>query len=769
MNPRQGRGLFARAAMLLPLLAAGLVPAAPAAAEPPTPTPSTCQFLAPSGQPSSIAHVIHIQFDNVHFTRDNPNVPSDLEQMPHLLNFIKSNGTLLANEHTPLIAHTSDDLITGLTGVYGDHHGIPVGNSFEVYNASDLGSYNTSAFTYWTDTVAPDPANPGRKLPPQMLESTNKTLPAPWVPFVEAGCNVGVVSDVNMVLENNGNDINQVFGASSPEASESASDRTNDFVGIAVHCGDNTCSTVGSGVPATGSRARPELGGQGSAALYGHKYIATQVSPITQTDGTPITGFNQANGFNPTPMYTLGYMASLLKAGVPVVYGYVADAHDSRVSCAPTSSASPVVSDTLNGHPCGAFAPGEAGYVQQLRAWDTGFDQFFQELNGMGITAQNTLFVIHADENDHYTGSAPKNPNCDGVTTPCEYDRTKIGEVTTDLPLLLKQQNLYDFGMSGGSGATPGTVRSGFANTNLAYSIDVDTAPGFWLKGHPDNGSPQQRTLETALGKVTASNPYTGSTEQLFRFLVDEPGLNALHMVTADDDRTPDVVGFGAEDHFIQTSPLMSGTGTSTCDSFPSATDTTCLSNGFIWLHGNFATDVDTTWAALIGPGVAQHGVDSTTWVDHTDLRPTLMTLVCLKDAYAYQGRAILEDLNDSALPRNVAAARGPLTALGQRYKQLNAPVGDFGVQAIETNTEAIRGDAATYQRLETRLKAQVAARDGAVNAIQNELDRIPGCGGGGTSTPGAGRDGPAIDAGNLDGLRRAAEDLITASTSNQP
>jgi hypothetical protein len=39
-------------------------------------------------------------------------VPSDLEQMPHLLNFLKNNGVLLSNHHTPLIAHTSDDIIT---------------------------------------------------------------------------------------------------------------------------------------------------------------------------------------------------------------------------------------------------------------------------------------------------------------------------------------------------------------------------------------------------------------------------------------------------------------------------------------------------------------------------------------------------------------------------------------------------------------------------------------------------------------------------------
>jgi hypothetical protein len=40
----------------------------------------------------AVKHVIYMQFDNVHYTRDNPNVPSDLEQMPNLLNFITGNG-----------------------------------------------------------------------------------------------------------------------------------------------------------------------------------------------------------------------------------------------------------------------------------------------------------------------------------------------------------------------------------------------------------------------------------------------------------------------------------------------------------------------------------------------------------------------------------------------------------------------------------------------------------------------------------------------------
>jgi hypothetical protein len=45
-------------------------------------------------------------------------VPSDLEQMPNLLNFIRSNGTLLTNDHTVLISHTANGILTNLTGVY---------------------------------------------------------------------------------------------------------------------------------------------------------------------------------------------------------------------------------------------------------------------------------------------------------------------------------------------------------------------------------------------------------------------------------------------------------------------------------------------------------------------------------------------------------------------------------------------------------------------------------------------------------------------------
>src|SRR6476646_2608711 len=121
-----------------------------AGAKPSAAPTSNCTFA------NGIKHVIQIQFDNTHFLRDRANVPSDLEQMPHLLNFIKGNGALLTDNHTILISHTAGGILTSLTGVYPDRMGMAVSNSYRYFNPN--GTSNTGvSFAYWTDGVF-DPA-----------------------------------------------------------------------------------------------------------------------------------------------------------------------------------------------------------------------------------------------------------------------------------------------------------------------------------------------------------------------------------------------------------------------------------------------------------------------------------------------------------------------------------------------------------------------------------------------------------------------------------
>src|SRR5499427_3397966 len=107
---------------------------------------AACQLQSPGGQ---IKHVVYVVFDNVHLRRDNPNVPSDLEQMPNLLNFILNNGTISGNHFTPLISHTANDIVTGLTGTYGDRMGVPIANSYDFYKSDGTLGFSSS-FLYWT-------------------------------------------------------------------------------------------------------------------------------------------------------------------------------------------------------------------------------------------------------------------------------------------------------------------------------------------------------------------------------------------------------------------------------------------------------------------------------------------------------------------------------------------------------------------------------------------------------------------------------------------
>lgn len=671
-----------------------MVPAAAAAQPRPVPPQNqdgqgqqgnNCQLNSANG---NIQHVIYIQFDNVHFTRDNPNVPSDLEQMPHLLNFFVNNGTFSTNHHTPLISHTADDIITSLTGVYGERHGQPVANSYNYFNpnASDgLGSTFTTSFTYWTDLV--DPSTPSADSTFSLLTAQGQNAPAPWVPFTRAGCNVGAVSIANMELENVGNDIINVFGAGSPEALEAAANRsqaTADFVGIAIHCAanDSLCASGKSDV------LPQEPGGySGFNALFGHKNAVPLISPdgtttLPDLNGNPITGFPGFGGISAAQ--SLAYTAAMQEHGVPITYSYISDAHDSH------------------SFPFRAFGPGEAGYVKQLAAYDSAFEKFFTRLANDGITPSNTLFILTADENDHFAGGppippAPGNPPCDGVTIPCTYTPgsvgpNTVGEILTNIQFLLGQED----------------PTLNFANT--PFDIHFDMAPVFYISGQPPRDSAIARQFEHDAFNLTAVNPRTGNTDTLTRFLADPVELKLLHMITADPLRTPTFVMFGDPDYFFQTF-------------VPKGAPEVGVNPNFAWNHGGVAPEINNTWLGLVGPGVKTQGINSDVWSDHTDIRPTLLALTGLQDDYQSQGRVLAEDLRGSALPSGVQDGHGAFLQLATSYKRINAPVGELGLASLKISTKALAGDEVTYNRLENQLTFITALRDSLAKKMAGMLN----------------------------------------------
>jgi hypothetical protein len=108
------------------------------------------------------------------------------------------------------------------------------------------------------------------------------------------------------------------------------------------------------------------------------------------------------------------------------------------------------------------------------------------------------------------------------------------------------------------------------------------------------------------------------------------------------------------------------------------------------WNHGDDQSVIASTWQGWVGPGVAHLGVDSRVWTDHTDAEPTLMTLTGLKSDYLSDGRPISQIIDERATPRAIAHNERIYDALSSVYKQLNAPFGEFGQDALNVSTKAV-------------------------------------------------------------------------------
>jgi hypothetical protein len=727
---------------------------------------------------NGVKHVVNIVFDNTHFFRDNPNVPSDLQMMPNLLHFIQSHGTLLSNSHTPLIAHTANDILTTLTGLYGDRQGMPISNSYQAYN-KDGTTDPAGSFAYWTDPVfdtASHP-NPGHDTHPSMVYSAtppttampkpkpNTITPAPWVPYTRAGCDVGNVASANMVLENNSVDIPKVFGPNSPEAMQLAADpdhfkdaETADYVGIGVHCAKGGsqgafCSTAkgvkfGQTSPtptAVADKLPSEPGGyHGYQGLFGHRYVAPQLgagTPNLTRHGYQITNAagnlvdlngNQLNGAflanhpgfpgfgDINAAQSLAYTADMLESGVPVTYSYIADLHGNHFI--------PGLAAACNGAP-DALPTGSACYVAQAQYYNAAFGVFFKRLAADGITSKNTLFVVTSDEGDHVSGAnvgraiQPTPPTCDGAkvtgttVTPdvlCTYPAGSFGELAGNLTGLLATQ-------------TKNTTQ---------FSLEPDTAPEFYATGKPGPNTTAARSLERAVASLTASNPYAlPHTQPITNYLADPTEMAILHMVNADPKRTPTFAMFARPDYYL-------ATGSTTCSPSCVTQDT-----GFAYDHGDYAAEINTNYIGLVGPGVAHLGIDGSgasqgpnsagpnsgqvtvpgsgttgPWADETDVRATMMYLTGLQDDYQHDGRVITEVLTH---PNSALSAPG-VTALGACYKQLNSSVGQFGTSTLQAATKAIESTSShdvVYKTTDKILAGLLFARDKLAGLIKGELE----------------------------------------------
>jgi hypothetical protein len=670
---------FAAAAAIV--AAQALVPGTTSAHEPTTASTRSCTLN------NGIKHVISIQFDNTHLFRDRASVPSDLEQMPNLLNFMTNNGTLSDNEHTILISHTAGGILTSLTGLYPDRQGQTVSNSYGYFKPDGTTAFSSS-FKYWTDRVD-DVTTTGVNDPlPNMVTTGGLNTPAPWVPYTRARCDYGAVSTANVVLENTKTtptgDMTKVFGSGSPEWNEANGNpglAQTDFVGIAIHC------AAGGGICNGSTHARPDIlpdepGGYANfQGLFGAKYVNPAITGgqtvVKDTTGAPITdpagnpGFPGFDGM--LAKVTLGYVAQMQEAGVPVTFAYISDAHDNHSLFR-------------------ASGPGESDYVAQLQAYDQAFGAFFSRLAGDGINKSNTLFVFTSDENDHFAGGNSTNGTwshtyCNvsgGATCPAN----QIGEVTQNIKALVPAAHLP-----------------------AAFDIHFDSAPTVYVAGKPARTDAGLRQFERDLAAAKSVDPYvTSSPTPVMIRMADPVEQQALHMTNADPQRTPSFTYFANPDYFLTTGPNR-------CIEKPAVLNVdTCIDYHFAYSHGDVTEDIGRTWLGFVGPGVRHLGRTSDTWSDHADIRPTILALLGLKDSYEPDGAVLTEFLKTSAISRDMRAHHESLERLHEVYKEIAAPFGPFAADTLVASTHAIASGSSTndgdYTSVETSLGSLTSQRD---------------------------------------------------------
>src|SRR5207302_1614064 len=473
-----------------------------------------------------------------------------------------------------------------------------------------------------------------------------------------------------------------------------------DYVGIAIHCGQGggICASNATNVANSRPDKLPdEPGGYlGYQALYGAKYVNPAVCAassaqcstvmgqpaVNNTEGQPVTdpfgqpgfpGFDGAFAKN-----TLGYVAQMQEAGVPVTYAYISDAHDNHTSAFPAP---------FNPNFPRASGPGEADYVAQLKAYDNAFAAFFARLAADGIDKSNTLFVVTADEGDHYAGGigtpqpdgslAYSHTNCSWTTTPA-CPSNQIGEVNLNIKSKLPA-------------GTP------------SFVVHSDSAPTFYVNGQPGRTDPTLRKLERDVAGLNAIDPYVSpDPAPVFVRMADAVEQKTLHMVNSDPTRTPSFTAFGDPNYFI----TASGSGPF-CGSNP------CIDYHFAWSHGDVQNDIANTWVGIVGPGVEKQGIDSRTWTDHANVRPTMMTLLGLKDDYVQDGRVLVEALETNATPHSLVVHRETVRRLGAVYEQVNAPFGKFAVDTLTASTRAVQAtDESVYSSIESSIESLTAKRD---------------------------------------------------------
>ena len=151
------------------------------------------------------------------------------------------------------------------------------------------------------------------------------------------------------------------------------------------------------------------------------------------------------------------------------------------------------------------------------------------------------------------------------------------------------------------------------------------------------------------------------------------------------------------------------------------------MNPGFAWNHGDVQDEIGNTWFGMVGPGIDNNGVDTKTWTDHVDLRATMNTLLGLRDNYVDDGRVVTQIVDSKALPNELRAGN-VAQQLGDEYKQINAPFGQFATDTLVASTAALAStDPLKYDQIEASIANLTTQRNALAGDIRQALNDAAG------------------------------------------
>ncbi|WAH37156.1 alkaline phosphatase family protein [Alicyclobacillus dauci] len=189
-----------------------------------------------------------------------------------------------------------------------------------------------------------------------------------------------------------------------------------------------------------------------------------------------------------------------------------------------------------------------------------------------------------------------------------------------------------------------------------------------------------------------------------WNYVADPTELSALHMsVSAAPDRNPSFVLFSKPDVYY---------------GYKGSTDWS-YDTGYYWNHGTISPDILDIWAGFVGPGV-KSGNTSTQWTDHADTMPTIYSLLGYNLTNQHfdgvPAVSVFSKANNGKPEANLLSAESV-------FKQLNAPVGQFGMATLRMSTEAsINATNTEGTSLDKQIGDITSERDAAAKALQQDI-----------------------------------------------